>query len=234
MSNKSKRQSKTAKRKNDSGKSPRSKLRSNKAAATKLRVIGGDMRGRLIHYHGELFTRPMKDSVRENLFNILGKGVRGTICYDLFSGTGALVFESLSRGSVSGFAVEQSNRAAGHIRQTAESLDVESKLKVLVGDAFRWSEQLLVPSADSDDPSDGTSWLVFLCPPYALWESDLESLNAIIRRTLNYAPPGSILVAETEKGFDCEHLPKGDWDIRNYGNVQLAIIEPGLMCGLRM
>jgi len=36
---------------------------------TKLRVIGGDMRGRIIHYHGEEFTRPMKDNIRENLFN---------------------------------------------------------------------------------------------------------------------------------------------------------------------
>ena len=64
-----------------------------------LRIIGGDMRGRTVHYHGAAFTRPMKDSVRESLFNIVGIATKGAICFDLFAGTGALAFEALSRGA---------------------------------------------------------------------------------------------------------------------------------------
>ncbi|WP_442506670.1 RsmD family RNA methyltransferase [Novipirellula sp. SH528] len=212
---------------------PRSELKSNKATAMKLRVIGGDMRGRHIYYHGEAFTRPMKDSVRENLFNILGRAVRGAIAFDLFAGTGALAIESLSRGAVEAVAIEQSNRAAGHIRETAKTLDIESKLKVLVGDAFRWSETLLVAPEDPDDPKIGVPWIVFLSPPYVMWEEELEKLNAVISQVLRQAPPGSVLVAETEDTFDATRLPPGEWDIRVYSNVQLAFIEPATQCGLK-
>ncbi|TWU33315.1 RsmD family RNA methyltransferase [Novipirellula artificiosorum] len=204
------------------------------AKPTKLRVIGGDMRGRPIVYHGEVFTRPMKDNIRENLFNILGRAVRGSIAFDLFAGTGALAIESISRGAVQAVAIEQSNRAAGFIRQTSESLDIESKLKILVGDAFRWSEQLLRAAEDPEDPMVGVPWIVFLCPPYALWEEELDQLNQIIERVLQNAPPGSVLVAEAEKKFEIERLPKGDWDIRVYGGTQLAFIEPATTCGLRL
>ncbi len=211
----------------------KSELRSDKVKPTKLRVIGGDMRGRLIHYHGEIFTRPMKDNIRENLFNILGRAVRGAIAFDLFAGTGALAIESISRGAVSAFAIEHSSRAAGYIRTTTESLGIDEKVKVLVGDAFRWSETLLTTPEDPDDPNFGTPWIVFLSPPYAMWNEELDKLNEVIVRVLQYAPPGSVLVAETDNTFDVSKFPQGDWDIRNYGIVQLAFIEPGQTCGLR-
>ena len=195
---------------------------------TKLRVIGGDMRGRIIHYHGEEFTRPMKDNIRENLFNILLKAVKGSICFDLFGGTGAMAFESLSRGAASAILVEQNRQAVKFIRKTADTLDLESRLRVVTGDTFRLAGNLLAP------PRDDTPWIVFLCPPYILWEESLEDLNRIIQLTLDNAPPGSVLVAETEKKFDATKLPQGEWDFREYGGTRLAFIEPAMKCGLRM
>lgn len=194
----------------------------------KLRVIGGDMRGRIIHYHGEEFTRPMKDNIRENLFNILGKAVKGAICFDLFAGTGAMGFESLSRGAVSAVLVEQNRQAVKFIKKTADTLDIESRLQVVTGDTFRLAGNLLEP------PQDDTPWIVFLCPPYVLWEDSLLQLNRIIQLTLDNAPPGSVLVAETEKKFDAAKLPAGEWDLREYGGTRLAFIEPAMKCGLRM
>ena len=195
---------------------------------TKLRVIGGDMGGRIIHYHGADFTRPMKDNIRENLFNILGKAVRGAVCFDLFAGTGAMAFESLSRGAVSAVLVEQNRQAVKYINKTSESLEVVSRLRVLAADTFRVASTLLAA------PQDDTPWIVFLCPPYILWEESLEPLNQIIRTTLDHAPPGSVLVAETEKKFDAAKLPAGEWDFREYGGTRLAFIEPAMRCGLRM
>ncbi len=196
------------------------------AKATKLRIIGGDMRGRTILYHGAEFTRPMKDNIRENLFNILGRAVRGAICFDLFAGTGAMAFESLSRGASSAVMVEQNRQATGFIHQTADSLDVGSRIKVLQGDTFRIASNLLAP------PEDDTPWIVFLCPPYVLWQESLDEMNRIIQLTLDNAPPGSVLVAETEKSFETEKLPAGDWDFREYGGTRLAFIEPAMRCGM--
>ena len=194
----------------------------------KLRIIGGDMRGRTIHYHGEEFTRPMKDNIRENLFNILGRAIRGSICFDLFAGTGALGFESLSRGASSVVMVEQNRQAIRYIQRTADSLDVGSRVRVITGDTFRLAGQLL------SAPSEDTPWIVFVSPPYALWQESLEQLNRIIQTTLDNAPPGSVLMAETEKSFDAKLLPAGDWDLREYGGTRLAFIEPAMRCGMNL
>jgi 16S rRNA (guanine966-N2)-methyltransferase len=198
------------------------------AKPSKLRVIGGQLRGRTIQYHGAAFTRPMKDNIRENLFNILGSATRGAVCIDLFAGTGALAFESLSRGAKEAVVVEQHRDAVRYIRQTAESLDVASRIRLITGDAFRLAPQLLAP------PEDDTPWVVFLCPPYALWEEALDRLVGIIEMVLNNAPPGSVLVAETEKKFPADRLPSGDWDLREYGGTRLAFIEPAIRCGLSL
>ena len=186
------------------------------------------MRGRGVTYHGGEFTRPMKDSVRENLFNILGKMPKGAIAFDLFAGTAALAFEAISRGATSAVAVEQSRHAVRYIRRSAEHLGVENRLRVLVGDTFRLAGRLLQP------PTDDTPWLVFLCPPYRMWEDeeDLAQLNAIIRTCLEHAPPGSVVVVETEKKFDVAKLPAGDWDFREYGITRLGFLEPAMRCGM--
>lgn len=202
-----------------------------KTKATKLRIIGGDMGGRTVAYHGEEFTRPMRDSVRENLFNILGRGVRGTKAFDLFAGTGVLAFEALSRGAKSAVAVEPMRTAAAQIQQTVSDLELASKFTLLTADAFSVADRLL-----TSDNEDDTAWVVFLSPPYRFW-TDPETfakLAAIIRRVQSHAPPGSILVAETDDTFDLEQLPPGDWDVRAYGITRLAFIEPGNHCGLNL
>jgi 16S rRNA (guanine966-N2)-methyltransferase len=198
------------------------------AKPSKLRVIGGQMRGRPIKYHGAAFTRPMKDNIRENLFNILGQATRGAVCFDLFAGTGALAFESLSRGATSAVVVEQNRVAVRCIRQTAQTFEVESRIRLITGDTFRLAARLL------ESPEEDTPWVVFLCPPYALWHESLDRLNAIIQTVLDNAPPGSVLMAETEKSFAADQLPEGNWDLREYGGTRLAFIEPAMRCGLTL
>ena len=215
-------------RRGSAGGTSKSSGKAKNANPTKLRVIGGDMRGRIIHYHGADFTRPMKDNIRENLFNILGRAVQGTICFDLFAGTGAMAFESLSRGAHSAVLVEQNRQAVKYIQKTAESIGVEDRIRMVTGDTFRLASSLLAP------PVDDTPWIVFLCPPYVLWEESLVELKRIIQTTLDHAPPGSVLVAETEKKFDTEKLPTGVWDFREYGSTRLAFIEPAMECGMNL
>ena len=72
-----------------------------------MRIIGGKFRGRKLEYSGDLRTRPMKDRVREALFNLLGNAVEGKIAIDLFAGTGALGLEALSRGASRAVFIER-------------------------------------------------------------------------------------------------------------------------------
>ncbi len=62
-----------------------------------VRIIGGQLRGRRINYSGDARTRPMKDRLREAIFNLIGPSIRGKHVLDLFAGTGALALEALSR-----------------------------------------------------------------------------------------------------------------------------------------
>jgi len=64
-----------------------------------LRIIAGRLRGKKVHSVPGLGTRPTADRVREAVFNILGAFVLDARVLDLFSGTGALGIEALSRGA---------------------------------------------------------------------------------------------------------------------------------------
>src|SRR6478735_6302833 len=72
-----------------------------------LRIIGGSLRGRKIEYSGDARTRPMKDRVREAVFNLLGYSVEGTHVIDLFAGTGAMAIEAISRGATKAICIER-------------------------------------------------------------------------------------------------------------------------------
>ena len=183
-----------------------------------LRVIGGDLRRRGVTYNGDRATRPMKDSVRENLFNILGKGVQGTIAWDLFAGTGILAIEAISRGALRAVAIDASRGCTSSIRQSCDALGISDRVEILQGDTFR----LTATRAQYTPPERRT---VFCCPPYQLWETERESLVKLLETISQGATPGSLIVSELERKTDPEFLPGGPWDVRHYGNVTLAVKE---------
>ncbi len=65
----------------------------------KVRIIGGELRSRMISLPDAEGLRPTPDRVRETLFNWLGQTLYGRTCLDLFAGSGALGFEAASRGA---------------------------------------------------------------------------------------------------------------------------------------
>src|SRR4051794_22495694 len=84
-----------------------------------LRIIGGSFRGRKLKYSGDIRTRPMKDRVREAVFNLLGKQIAGSHAIDLFAGTGALGLEALSRGAARATFIERHFLTAKLIEENA-------------------------------------------------------------------------------------------------------------------
>ena len=69
-------------------------------------IIAGTARGTVIDAPLGRDTRPTLDRVRENVFNILQQQVRGARVLDLFSGSGAMAFEAVSRGAASAVLVD--------------------------------------------------------------------------------------------------------------------------------
>ncbi|MCE9525069.1 MAG: RsmD family RNA methyltransferase [Planctomycetales bacterium] len=106
-----------------------------------VRIIGGTLGGRHLEYSGDIRTRPMKDRVRESVFNLVGPAIAGTQALDLFAGTGALGLEAVSRGATSAILIERHYPTSQLIKQNAQALGIEDKCEVVFGDAFFWSSQ---------------------------------------------------------------------------------------------
>lgn len=169
----------------------------------------------------------MKDSIRENLFNVLGKsGVTGSIAWDLFSGTGVLGMEAVSRGASRAVCIEWNRPAAKTIMASVEKLGMEDSVEVLTGDAFRLGPDRM--ATETDD----TPWLAFFCPPYAFWIEKEDQMLSLVRWVAGRAPLGSVLVAEADKNWDIDRLPGNNWDVRTYGQTHLAFFEPEPLCGM--
>jgi 16S rRNA (guanine966-N2)-methyltransferase len=120
----------------------------------KLRIIGGQWRGRKLEFPPVAAIRPTPDRVRETLFNWLQKDISGSRCLDLFAGSGALGLEALSRGAAYVVFVDSEPSVQRHLSQTLQRLGV-ANAEVHVGNALQFS-------INTGKPFD----IVFLDPPY--------------------------------------------------------------------
>lgn len=186
------------------------------AADSAPRIVGGLLRGRKIVYTGDARTRPMKDRVREALFNRLGPAVEKKHAIDLFAGTGALGLEAISRGAMSATLVERHFPTADIIRKNAQSLGVASQCHVLPANTLLWSQRW------PDLPD--VPWVVFCSPPYSLYIEHAAEMFALLTGLIDRAPAGSIFCVEADERFDFSTLPHtADWDVRIYPPAYVGI-----------
>ena len=105
--------------------------------ASRLRIIGGEWRSRIVRFRAHEGLRPTPDRVRETLFNWLGQRLDGLECVDLFAGSGALGLEARSRGAAHVVLVERDREAVVQLRRTAAELGEEG-IEVVQADAISW------------------------------------------------------------------------------------------------
>jgi 16S rRNA (guanine966-N2)-methyltransferase len=171
------------------------------AADAPLRIIGGTLRGRRLPFAPDPRTRPMKDRVRETLFDLLGPAVRGCVALDLFAGSGAIAFEALSRGAARAILVERHFPTADRLREAARELGVADRVDVRSGDTLVWARRL-----PADLPRDAP-WVVFISPPWPLFAERPADLMALVAALGREPPAGSTLVVESDARFDPAALP---------------------------
>ena len=108
---------------------------------SQLRIIGGEWRGRKLSFHARPGLRPTSDRVRETLFNWLAPTIVGADCLDLFSGSGALGLEALSRGASYCDFVESDQLAAASIQGNLRLLgDNSARGRVTTTDALKFMD----------------------------------------------------------------------------------------------
>lgn len=192
------------------------------AAKSQLRIIGGSLRGRQIVYSGDPVTRPMKDNIREAVFNLIGAWVPGKLAIDLFAGTGAIGIEALSRGAEFAIFVERHFPTARLIQQNLTSLELLDRAELETSDTFFWARQYCKAPKSNPRP-----WAMFCSPPYDLYATQPEAMTNLIRSLVAVAPPHSVMVVESDHRFDATQLPDFDrWRVREYSPARLHILRP--------
>jgi 16S rRNA (guanine(966)-N(2))-methyltransferase RsmD len=185
-----------------------------------LRIIGGRFRGSKLRYIGDNRVRPMKDRVREAVFNLIGPAVQNKHVIDLFGGTGALTIEALSRGAVSATVIEIHFPTAALLRQNLESLDVLKICDLRKTDAFFWAKN------NDEYPNVSTSWIIFCSPPYDFYVTRQTEMLELLNNIWKLSPVGSIFVIESDDRFDFDLLPinQTTMKIRSYPPAKIAIL----------
>ena len=101
-----------------------------------MRVIGGKLKGKSINFLKSKKTRPLKDSVRENIFNILKHSsqmnitIKNSNILDLYSGVGSFGIECTSRGAKKVTFIEQDVDASNILKENITNLSITNKAKV--------------------------------------------------------------------------------------------------------
>lgn len=124
-----------------------------------MRIIGGSLGGRRFNPPARIPARPTTDMAREGLFNILQNLVNldGAHVLDLFSGTGSVAYECVSRGAEAVDCVEMDATSVDFIRKTASELSIGTGLRIHRSDVFSFLKKMTTPEYD----------FVFADPPYA-------------------------------------------------------------------
>lgn len=170
-----------------------------------MRIIAGSARGRTFDAPQGRDTRPTLDRVRENVFNILQMKVRGATVLDLFSGSGAMAFEAISRGAAEAVLVDIDRAANAVQRQNAAKLRMEGQCRILQCD---WQMAIRQLTATGE-----RFQVIFLDPPYAM--HDMVPVMEALRPLL--AEDAVILLEHEAKVFPA--TPDGFelYDSRKYG-----------------
>lgn len=182
----------------------------------KMRVISGSARGTNLETLDGNNTRPTLDRVKEALFNIIQNYVRDSIVLDLFSGSGALGIEALSRGAKHAIMCDKSNDAIKIINKNLIKTHLEEKSTVIKNDYKNALNSLTNKKFD----------IIFIDPPYAA-DIAVDSIKNIIELDL-LSDDGIIILETDETERDLKGLEKikcNVCDLRKYGRVSLIFLN---------
>lgn len=180
-----------------------------------MRIIGGKYKSRVLAEFAGEAVRPTSDRAKEALFNILALKIYGARVLDLFSGSGALGLESLSRGAKE---VVFNDFAKDSLAILKKNLNA---LKIPVGEEVRLlNSDYLVALESVRGPFD----LIFLDPPYR-FDYGEKALQKIAQKGL--LTEDGIAVYERDRAFEGKVEGLEKYDERKYGKTYFTFFKRG-------
>ena len=165
-----------------------------------MRIIGGKLRGNLIHNPTDKSTRPLKDLVRESIFNILKhsnnekRELLNSNVLDLFSGTGSFGLECLSRGAKRVYFYENYENSIKILKKNIIKLKQLDNCRIIEKDAYDLS---------SKDLDNKVMDLIFIDPPF----KDIK-INILLEsiKNLGITKKNTLIILHRSKGIKEEFI----------------------------
>ena len=181
-----------------------------------MRSIAGKARGTNLYTLEGENTRPTLDRVKESLFNIIQNKVQDAIFLDLFSGSGAIGLEAISRGAKKAILCDKSKEACEIINKNIQKTHFEQYVEVYNSD---FKTVILNKTNEKID-------IIYLDPPYQT-NYAVEAVGMILEKEC--IQKNGIIIIETDnkdmvikelENMDCEIQ-----DIRKYGRAYLIFLK---------
>lgn len=169
-----------------------------------MRVIAGSARSLRLKTIDGLDTRPTTDRIKETLFNMLGAQVADCRFLDLFSGSGGIGIEALSRGAREAVFVERSPKAAACIRENLRFTRLEKRAVLMQIDAGSALRKL-----EGQEPFD----IIFMDPPYRC-DLEREMLEYLADSPL--ADKNTLLITEAALDTEFSYLDSLGYELMKY------------------
>lgn len=166
-----------------------------------MRVIAGKARRLPLKTLPGIETRPTTDRIKETLFNILQPELADCRFLDLFSGSGAIAIEAISRGAEYAVLVEKNPKACACIRENLTFTKLERQAKVLNMDVLQ-----ALRSMENRETFD----LVFMDPPY---NQELERQVLEYLQESKVITEDTLLVVEADLNTDFSYVEELGYDL---------------------
>ena len=148
-----------------------------------MRVIAGTARSLPLKTPRGQETRPTTDRIKETLFNILQQDIPGCVFVDLFSGSGGICIEALSRGARKAYFVENAREPLSCLTDNLEFTRFQDRAVVLKQDAVAALASIAEQTVD----------ILFMDPPYGQ-EHERRVLEAL--QNMRYITGDTLIVTE--------------------------------------
>ena len=181
-----------------------------------MRIRAGFLKGRVLKKPRDKNIRPTSDKVKAAFFNIIGARLLDACFLDLFSGTGNIGLEALSRGAQCAVFVENSRHSLKILQGNIKLTATEDRTQVLTADIFKSLKYL--------HQGNRSFKLVYLDPPFNYRET-IKVLEFLFRGSL--VKKGGIVALERSSrgGGELEKTPFNPWKTKVYGSVSLFFFK---------
>ena len=180
-----------------------------------MRIISGKLKGKTLSFLKSLTTRPLKDSVKESIFNIITHSnlininLKNSNILDLYSGIGSFGLECISRGAKKITFVENDERVIKILKQNLESLKITNNANIVIDKIENFLKKNLLKKFE----------IIFLDPPFV--ENNYIKELKMIQEKKIYKKNHIIVIHREIKSFDNLEEIMNPLIIKEYGRSKI-------------